>query len=114
MVKIRLRRTGLRNQPGYRIVVCDKEAPRDGGFLEVIGEYNPRTEPFTFHVKEDRVYHWLRQGAQPSESVAKLFNAVGLMERYKKVKAGESEEVILQEAKSFYENRKVNQQTRKD
>ncbi len=114
MVKIRLRRTGLRNQSSYRIVVCDKEAPRDGRFLEIIGFYNPRTEPFTFDVQEDRVYHWLRQGAQPSESLAKLFKAVGLTERFEKVKAGESEETVLKEAKSFYENRKIKQQTRKD
>ncbi len=114
MVKIRLRRTGLRNQSSYRIVVCDKEAPRDGRFLEIVGEYNPRTEPFTFIVKEDRIYQWLRQGAQPSESLAKLFKSVGLMDRYEKVKAGASEEEVLKEAKSFYESRKVKQQTRKD
>jgi small subunit ribosomal protein S16 len=114
MVKIRLRRTGLKNQASYRIVVCDKEAPRDGRFLEIVGFYNPRTEPFTFDIKEDRIYHWLRQGAQPSESLAKLFKSVGLTERFEKVKAGESEEIVLEEAKNFYENRKINQQTRKD
>ncbi|HAF62058.1 MAG TPA: 30S ribosomal protein S16 [Anaerolineaceae bacterium] len=109
MVKIRLRRTGLKNQPSYRIVVAEKEAPRDGRFLEIIGNYNPRTEPFTFDVKEDRVYHWLRQGAQPSESVAQLFRTVGLTERYERVKAGEAEETVLEEARKFYENRKSKQ-----
>ncbi|NMB61028.1 MAG: 30S ribosomal protein S16 [Chloroflexi bacterium] len=114
MVKIRLRRTGLKNQPSYRIVVADKEAPRDGRFLEIIGFYNPRTEPFTFDVKEERVYYWLKQGAQPSESLAQLFKTVGLTDRYERVKKGESEEAVLTEARKFYEDRKVKQQTRKD
>lgn len=109
MVKIRLRRTGLKNQPSYRIVVAEKEAPRDGRFLEIIGNYNPRTEPFTFDVKEERVYHWLRQGAQPSESVAQLFKTVGLTERYERVKAGEPEDKVLDEAQKYYETRKAKQ-----
>ncbi len=107
MVKIRLRRTGLKNQPSYRIVVAEKESPRDGRFLEIIGNYNPRTEPFTFEVKEDRVYHWLRQGAQPSESLAQLFKTVGLTDRYERVKAGEAEEKVLEEANTYYETRKT-------
>ena len=75
MVRIRLRRTGLKGQPSYRVVVADKEAPRDGRFLEIFGFYNPRTDPFTLEVKEDRVYDWMSKGAQPSESVVKLFNS---------------------------------------
>lgn len=114
MVKIRLRRTGLRNQSSYRLVVCDKEAPRNGRFIEIVGAYNPRTEPFMFDVQEDRIYYWLGKGAQPSESVAKLFKAVGLTDRFEKVKNGEPEEAVLKEAKSYYENRKIKQQTRKD
>mgnify|MGYP006296246375 FL=1 len=65
MVRIRLRRVGARNQPSYRIVVADKESPRDGRFLEIIGHYNPRTEPSTIVVDEDRLYHWLGNGASP-------------------------------------------------
>ncbi len=113
MVKIRLRRIGLRNQPSYRIVASEKESPRDGKFLEILGSYNPRTEPFTFEVAEDRIYHWMNNGAQPSESVAQLFNAVGLMERYKKVKAGEPVEKVLEEAKAYYQARLVQPKTRK-
>jgi small subunit ribosomal protein S16 len=64
MVRIRLRRTGLKGQPSYRIIVADKESPRDGRFLENIGFYNPRTEPFTINVQEDRVYDWMSKGAQ--------------------------------------------------
>jgi small subunit ribosomal protein S16 len=79
MVRIRLRRTGLRHQPSYRIVVADKESPRDGKFLEIIGFYNPTTEPFTFDVKEDRVFEWMKTGAVPSESVMKLFKSWTVM-----------------------------------
>lgn len=114
MVRIRLRRTGLRNQPSYRIVAAEKESPRDGKFLENLGSYNPRTEPFTISVNEERVYHWLKNGAQPSDSVTQIFNAIGLLERYQKVKEGASLEKVLEEAKSFYESRQVDPRTRQD
>ncbi|HHY89526.1 MAG TPA: 30S ribosomal protein S16 [Chloroflexi bacterium] len=112
MVRIRLRRTGLKKQPSYRIVAANSEAPRDGRFIEILGSYNPRTEPFTFEVDEKKVYDWLSKGAQPSESVTKLFESVGLMERYKRFKAGESLETILAEADAYYANRVVNPKTR--
>ncbi len=105
MVRIRLRRVGLRHQPSYRVVVADKESPRDGRFLEIIGSYNPRTEPFTLEVKEDRVYHWMSQGAQPSESLEKLFKSTGIMDRFVRFKAGESAETLLAEAKDYFEKR---------
>lgn len=105
MVRIRLRRIGLRHQPSYRIVVADKESPRDGRFLEIVGFYNPRTEPFTFEVKEDRVYDWMMKGAQPSEALAKLFRSVGLLDRFVRFKAGEPVETLLTEAKAKMESR---------
>jgi len=111
MVRIRLRRTGLRNQPSYRIVAAEKESPRDGKFLEILGSYNPRTEPFSFSVDEEGVYRWMDNGAQPSESVVQIFNAVGLLERYKKFKEGGSLETVLAEAKEYYESREVNSKT---
>jgi small subunit ribosomal protein S16 len=114
MVKIRLRRIGLRNQPSFRIVATEKESPNDGRFLEILGSYNPRTEPFSFEAAEDRVFYWLSKGAQPSESVSKLFNAVGLLERYKKFKAGEPVEKLLQEATEFYQSRIVDVKTKKE
>ena len=114
MVRIRLRRTGLRNQPSYRIVAAEKESPRDGKFLENLGSYNPRTDPFTIVVKEDRVFHWMKNGAQPSESVTQIFNSIGLLERYKKFKDGEPIEKIMEEAKAFYAARVVDPKTRKD
>ena len=98
MVRIRLRRTGSRGQPSYRIVVADKESPRDGRFLEIVGFYNPRTEPGTLDIKEDRVYEWMNNGALPTESVAQLFKSAGVSERYERLKKGESAEVLLAEA----------------
>lgn len=112
MVRIRLRRAGLVHQPTYRIVAADKEAPRDGRFLEVLGFYNPRTDPPTLDIQEDRVFDWISRGAQPSESVMKLLNSVGAMERYKRFKAGESIEVLKAEASAIYEKRTADQKTR--
>lgn len=112
MVRIRLRRIGLRNQPSYRIVATEKESPRDGRFLEILGFYNPRTDPFTIEVKEDRVYEWMSTGAQPSESVMQIFKSIGLLDRYEKVKSGEAPEKVLEEANEFYQSRKVEQKTR--
>ncbi len=114
MVRIRLRRVGSTNQASYRIVVADKESPRDGKFLEIIGHYNPRTEPFTFEVKEDRVYDWMLKGAQPSDSLVQLFKSVGLLDRFARVKAGEDQEAVLKEAAEYYANREVAPQTRRD
>jgi small subunit ribosomal protein S16 len=100
MVRIRLRRVGLKGQPSYRIVAAEKESPRDGRFLEIMGFYNPRTDPSTIEVKEDRVYEWMMNGAQPSESVMQLFNSIGLMDRFKRVKAGEPVEKVMEDAKA--------------
>jgi small subunit ribosomal protein S16 len=107
MVRIRLRRIGLKQQPSYRVVVADKEAPRDGRFLEILGVYNPRTEPFTLEVKEDRVYYWMSVGAQPSESVVKLFKSTGIMDRFDRLKAGEPAEKLVEEAATYFANRKA-------
>jgi small subunit ribosomal protein S16 len=93
----------MRHQPSYRIVVADKESPRDGRFLEIVGSYNPRTDPFTLSVKEDRVYEWMKNGAVPSESVTRIFTKVGLLERFERFKKGESVETLLAEAKTAYE-----------
>ncbi len=105
MVRIRLRRTGQRHQPSYRIVVAEKESPRDGRFLEIIGFYNPTTDPFTFEVQEDRVYEWMKNGALPSDSVMMLFKIAGVLERYERFKKGEAVETLLEEAKQATEAR---------
>jgi len=112
MVRIRLRRTGLKGQPSYRIIAADKEAPRDGRFLEILGFYNPRTNPSTVEVKEERVFDWMSKGAQPSESVIKIFNTIGLMDRFARVKAGESLETVLADAEAAKLKRPVSPKTR--
>jgi len=98
MVRIRLRRIGLKGQPTYRVVAADKESPRDGRFLEILGFYNPRTQPATVHLKEDRVYHWMKNGALPTESVAAVFKAIGTLGRWERFKTGESMETLMKEA----------------
>ena len=98
MVKIRLRRVGAKKQASYRVVVADSRAPRDGRFIEVIGFYNPRTEPETVTIKEDRALHWLSVGAQPTESVAQLLSKRGTMARFERLKKGEPLETLLTEA----------------
>lgn len=105
MVRIRLRKTGQRHQPSYRIVVADKESPRDGRFLETIGSYIPTTDPFTFEVQEDRVFEWMKNGAVPSESVMRLFKIAGVLDRYERYKKGEALETLLEEARIASEER---------
>jgi small subunit ribosomal protein S16 len=111
MVRIRLRRVGLKAQPSYRIVAADKEAPRDGRFLEILGTYNPRTHPATIVINEDRVYDWLGKGAQPSESVVKIFLAAGLTNRYERFQKGETLEALLVEAKATEATRNITTKT---
>ncbi|MBC8497308.1 MAG: 30S ribosomal protein S16 [Chloroflexi bacterium] len=114
MVRIRLRRVGAKKQPSYRVVAADKESPRDGRFLEVLGFYNPRTEPSTINFTEDRVYHWLSVGAQPSDSVRRLFDQAGLWDRYQRFKDGEDVEKLLEEAAAAEEARDVDPRTRRN
>jgi small subunit ribosomal protein S16 len=113
MVRIRLRRVGMKGQPSYRIVAAEKEKQRDGRFLEILGFYNPRTEPATVEVKEDRIYHWMQNGAQPSDSVKKIFGYTGVLERYERFKAGEDVNVLLEESEKMMAERNVDGRTRR-
>jgi small subunit ribosomal protein S16 len=79
LLKIRLRRVGAKKQPAYRVVVAESTAPRDGTFLEILGHYNPLTNPTTFEVKDDRVRDWLQRGAKPTERVARLLQKRGIL-----------------------------------
>jgi small subunit ribosomal protein S16 len=81
MVRIRLRRVGAKKQPSYRFVVTDAHAPRDGRFIEILGHYNPRTNPKTVVIDEEKVRVWLSKGAQPSDPVRRLLAERGLVER---------------------------------
>ena len=111
MVRIRLRRVGAKKQPSYRFVAADIEHPRDGRFLEILGFYNPRTQPETIELHEDRIYDWISKGAQPSDSVTRLFKTSGLLDRYERFKAGEPVETLLAEAKAAQDSRQLSRQT---
>jgi small subunit ribosomal protein S16 len=82
MVKIRLRRTGARHKPMYRIVVTDSKSPREGAFIEVIGNYNPLTDPETVNVDGEKALVWLEKGAQPTETVYRLLAKTGVMAKF--------------------------------
>lgn len=81
VLKIRLRRTGAKKQPRYRVVVAESSAPRDGSFVEIIGWYNPQADPAQVVVDTEKAARWLERGAQPSERVANLLKRVGLSHR---------------------------------
>lgn len=100
MVRIRLMRIGSKKQPSYRIVVTDKRNARDSRYIEVIGHYNPRTEPSTEVVQEDRALYWLGVGAQPSDAVERIFGRLGTRDRFTRLRAGEALELLLQEAEA--------------
>jgi small subunit ribosomal protein S16 len=103
----------LKGQPSYRIVAADKEMPRDGRFLEILGMYNPRTEPATIRVKEERVFHWMKNGALPTESVAQVFKSSGTLDRFERFKKGEALEALLAEAAEAETRRAAPTHTRK-
>lgn len=78
MVRIRLRRVGKRKQPVYRVVVADSHSPRDGRFIEIIGQYKPLSNPSEITIDTDKALDWLRKGARPSESVTALLKRTGI------------------------------------
>ncbi|HVM56457.1 MAG TPA: 30S ribosomal protein S16 [Gaiellaceae bacterium] len=77
-VKLRLTRVGSKKNPIYRVVAADSRSPRDGKFIEIVGRYNPQTEPSLIELDEEKVKAWLAKGAQPTESVAKLLKTQGI------------------------------------
>jgi small subunit ribosomal protein S16 len=81
MVKIRLRRVGRKNSPFYRILVADSQSPRDGKFIEIIGQYAPRKSEGSLNVDETRANYWLNQGAQPTDTVRSLLRRAGVLKR---------------------------------
>jgi len=78
-VRIRLTRVGAKKQPTYRVVVADSRKARDSRSIETIGHYNPRTEPVEVKIDEEKARQWLEKGAQPSDTVARLFRAAGIL-----------------------------------
>jgi len=79
MLKIRLRRVGAKKQPHYRVVVADGNAPREGRFIEVIGTYNPRTDPPEMQIDAERAAYWLGVGAQPTEAVRRMLDKLSIV-----------------------------------
>jgi len=79
VVRIRLRRMGAKKKPFYRVVVANQRSPRDGRFIETIGTYDPLSDPPTIDIQSDRATHWLVQGAQPSDAVARLLKKIGAL-----------------------------------
>jgi small subunit ribosomal protein S16 len=77
-VKLRLTRVGSKKNPVYRIVAADSRSPRDGKFLEIVGRYNPQTDPSTIELNEERIKDWISKGAQPSATVKRLLKAKGV------------------------------------
>ena len=82
MVKLRLMRMGKTKQPTYRVVAADSRSPRNGRFIEIVGHYNPRNEPSTIVIDNDKAVAWLQKGAQPTETVAKLLTISGAWEQF--------------------------------
>ena len=77
-VRMRLTRVGSKKNPIYRVVVADSRSPRDGKFIEIVGRYNPQTDPSTIELDEEKIKGWISKGAQPSSTVQKLLKAKGL------------------------------------
>lgn len=86
MLKIKLRRVGAKRQPSYRLVVAEIGAARNGAFIDTVGHYNPLTNPETVVINEEKALHWLKQGAQPTDTAARLLAKAGIMEKIKPVK----------------------------
>lgn len=79
MIKLRLRRMGAKKRPSYRIVAADSRSPRDGRFIEIVGTYDPITDPATIKLNTERVKHWLSVGAQPTDTVRHIFQREGIL-----------------------------------
>ena len=78
MLRMRLRRTGARKQPRYRVVVAEARTPRDGAFVDILGFYDPLTEPATVRIDQDRARDWIQKGAQPSDAVERILRRAGI------------------------------------
>ena len=78
MLRMRLRRTGARKQPRYRVVIAEARTPRDGAFVDILGFYDPLTEPATVRIDQDRARDWIQKGAQPSDAVERILRRAGI------------------------------------
>ncbi len=94
MVKLRLRRAGKKKQPFYKIVAADSRASRSGKFIEAVGRYNPLVHPMIIDIKEDRIFAWLKRGAQPTDTLRSLLQRKGLWLQWGLMKKGADEPTI--------------------
>ena len=101
MVKLRLRRVGKKKQPVYKIVVADSRASRNGKFIESIGQYNPLLNPMVIELKEDRLFAWLKRGAQPTDTMRSLLQRKGLWLKWGLMKKGADDTVISAELEKW-------------
>ncbi len=105
MVKLRLQRMGKKRQPVYKIVAVDARSPRDGKFLEDLGQYNPTKDPHFINIKEDRAIYWLDNGAQPTDTVNSLFRKTGINLRVDLMKRGLAPEAVEAEVSKWKESK---------
>jgi small subunit ribosomal protein S16 len=94
LVKIRMRREGKKQHPIYKVVATDSHSPRDGGYLEALGQYDPHTNPITLVLKEPRIEYWLKQGAQPTDTVRSLLRRTGFWLRWTLTRQGKDEATV--------------------
>lgn len=94
MVKIRLRREGKKGYPIYKLVATDIRSPRNGGYLEALGQYNPNLNPVTLALKEDRIEHWLKRGAIPTDTVRSILKRNGFWLRWTLARQGKDEATV--------------------
>ena len=97
-VRIRLKRTGKKKAPSYRVVIAESSSPRDGRIIENIGWYNPRVEPSAINIDEEKALGWLKNGARPTDSVESLLKRVGIMQRFELSRAPEAPAPVSPEA----------------
>ncbi|HRE40957.1 MAG TPA: 30S ribosomal protein S16 [Ignavibacteria bacterium] len=102
MVKLRLKRMGKKHKPIYKVVAADARSPRDGKFIEAVGHYNPNPEPMEVKLDTDRVLHWLKTGAIPTNTVRSLFKNEGILLRWNLEKRGKTSEEIEEALNTFY------------
>jgi small subunit ribosomal protein S16 len=106
-VKIRLRRVGKKKKPAYRLVVTDSQSPRDGRFIEIVGIYQPLTNPAVTKVKNDRIVYWLNNGAKPSDTVRSILVKSGVMRQFAESKPSVKKEPKLEEQSTAEPNQNV-------
>jgi len=105
LVKLRLKRMGKKKAPLYKIVAADSRSPRDGRFIESVGNYNPHAEPAQVVLKEERVIHWLTKGAKPTETVRNLLRREGLIMKMRLLKSKASEEKVSEKMQQFIDDK---------